>query len=86
MVRNLLDGLPKPTGPRHVALVTGLKHYLGLFETYGQGELLQTPFREEQGRFDVETFYYAQEDELFADAARYGFSRSVHRPHTGQTF
>ena len=32
MVRNLLDGLPKPSGPRHVALVTGLKHYLGPFE------------------------------------------------------
>ena len=32
MVRHLLDGLPKPRGPRHVALVTGLKHYLGPFE------------------------------------------------------
>ncbi|RZA22987.1 MAG: NAD-dependent epimerase/dehydratase family protein, partial [Proteobacteria bacterium] len=52
MVRNLLDGLPKPTGPRHVALVTGLKHYLGPFESYGKGALPQTPFREEQGRLD----------------------------------
>ena len=82
MVRNLLDGLPKPTGPRHVALVTGLKHYLGPFEAYGKGALPQTPFREEQGRLDVENFYYAQEDELFAAAARDGFSWSVHRPHT----
>ena len=62
MVRNLLDCLPKPTGPRHVALVTGLKHYLGPFEAYGKGTLPQTPFREEQGRLDVENFYYAQED------------------------
>ena len=82
MVRNLLDGLPKPTGPRHVALVTGLKHYLGPFESYGKGTLPQTPFREEQGRLDVENFYYAQEDALFAAAARDGFSWSVHRPHT----
>ena len=39
MVRNLLDGLPKPGGARHVALVTGLKHYLGPFEAHGQGEM-----------------------------------------------
>lgn len=82
MVRNLLDGLPKPNMPRHVALVTGLKHYLGPFEAYGKGTLPQTPFREEQGRLDIENFYYAQEDELFAVAERDGFSWSVHRPHT----
>jgi nucleoside-diphosphate-sugar epimerase len=82
MVRNLLDSLPTTDAPRHVALVTGLKHYLGPFEAYGQGALPQTPFREEQARLDVENFYYAQEDELFAAAARDGFSWSVHRPHT----
>lgn len=82
MVRNLLDGLPKPAGPRHVALVTGLKHYLGPFEAYGKGVLPQTPFREEQGRLDVENFYYAQEDAVFAAAERDGFTWSVHRPHT----
>jgi nucleoside-diphosphate-sugar epimerase len=82
MVRNLLDGLPKPSGPRHVALVTGLKHYLGPFEAYGKGTLPQTPFREEQGRLDIDNFYYAQEDEVFAAAARDGFTWSVHRPHT----
>jgi len=82
MVRNLLDGIPRPTRPRHVALVTGLKHYLGPFEAYGQGALPQTPFREEQGRLDVENFYYVQEDEVFAAAARDGFTWSVHRPHT----
>ncbi|MFZ2994736.1 SDR family oxidoreductase [Sphingobium sp.] len=83
MVRNLLDGL-RSSGktPRHVALVTGLKHYLGPFEAYGKGVLPQTPFREEQGRLDVENFYYAQEDEVFAAAARDGFTWSVHRPHT----
>ena len=82
MVRNLLAGLPPRTGSRHVALVTGLKHYLGPFEAYGKGTLPQTPFREDQGRLDIENFYYAQEDEVFAAAARDGFTWSVHRPHT----
>lgn len=83
MVRNLLAALPAQEGPRHVALVTGLKHYLGPFEAYAQGGAqLQTPLREEQGRLDIENFYYAQEDELFAAAERDGFSWSVHRPHT----
>lgn len=82
MVRNLLDGLRPGASTRHVALVTGLKHYLGPFEAYGKGTLPQTPFREEQGRLEVENFYYAQEDEVFAAAKRDGFSWSVHRPHT----
>jgi nucleoside-diphosphate-sugar epimerase len=82
MVRNLLDGL-RPAGTvRHVALVTGLKHYLGPFEAYGKGALPQTPFREEQGRLKVDNFYYAQEDEVFAAAKRDGFAWSIHRPHT----
>lgn len=41
-----------------------------------------TPFREEQGRLEVDNFYYAQEDEVFAAAKTDGFSWSVHRPHT----
>ncbi|MBA1200680.1 SDR family oxidoreductase [Pseudomonas capeferrum] len=82
MVRNVLDAIRPAGSVRHVALVTGLKHYLGPFEAYGKGSLPQTPFREDQGRLDVENFYYAQEDELFAAAARDVFSWSVHRPHT----
>jgi nucleoside-diphosphate-sugar epimerase len=82
MVRNLLDALRPAKSVRHVALVTGLKHYLGPFEAYGKGTLPQTPFREEQGRLDVANFYYAQEDEVFAAANRDGFNWSVHRPHT----
>ncbi len=82
MVRNLLGALRPGGGTRHVGLVTGLKHYLGPFEAYGKGALPETPFREEQGRLDVENFYYAQEDEVFAAAKRDGFTWSVHRPHT----
>ena len=82
MVRNLLDALRPVDTVAHVALVTGLKHYLGPFEAYGKGTLPKTPFREVQGRLDVDNFYYAQEDEVFAAAERDGFTWSVHRPHT----
>ncbi len=82
MVRNLLAAVAPEKTVQHVALVTGLKHYLGPFENYGKGALPQTPFREEQGRLDVENFYYAQEDEVFVAAERDGFGWSVHRPHT----
>lgn len=82
MVRNVLDALRPAGSVQHVALVTGLKHYLGPFEAYGKGKLPATPFREEQPRLDIENFYYAQEDEVFAAASRDGFGWSVHRPHT----
>ena len=82
MVRNLLDAVHPGGSVEHVALVTGLKHYLGPFEAYGKGSLPATPFREEQPRLDLENFYYAQEDEVFAAAMRDGFGWSVHRPHT----
>lgn len=82
MVRHLLDAARPSGSVRHVALVTGLKHYLGPFEAYGKGSLPQTPFREEQERLDIDNFYYAQEDEVFAAAAKDGFTWSIHRPHT----
>ncbi|PPF52983.1 NAD-dependent dehydratase [Clavibacter michiganensis] len=81
MVRDLLaalDGAPVV----HAALVTGLKHYLGPFEAYGQGAMPDTPFHEDEPRLDAPNFYYAQEDELFAAASRQGFTWSVHRSHT----
>ena len=82
MGRNLLDALRPGGGVERVALVTGLKHYLGPFEAYGKGNLPATPFREDQPRLDLENFYYAQEDEVFAAAGRDGFGWTVHRPHT----
>lgn len=83
MVRNLLDALSPKKSVLHVALVTGLKHYLGPFEAYAQaGTLPTTPVREEQPRLDIENFYYAQEDEVYAAAKRDGFTWSIHRPHT----
>ncbi|MGK5059321.1 SDR family oxidoreductase [Janthinobacterium sp. LB2P49] len=82
MVANVLAALGPNGHLRHAALVTGLKHYLGPFDAYGKGNVPVTPFREEQGRQAVENFYYAQEDRLFEAAAQYGFTWSVHRPHT----
>lgn len=83
MVRNLLTVLSPKKSVRHVALVTGLKHYLGPFDAYANGgSLPETPLNEEQPRLPIENFYYAQEDEVYAAAARDGFTWSVHRPHT----
>jgi nucleoside-diphosphate-sugar epimerase len=83
MVRNLLDALSSKKTVRHVALVTGLKHYLGPFEAYAQsGTLPETPLRETQPRLPVENFYYAQEDEVYAAAERDRFTWTIHRPHT----
>ncbi|CAN5162117.1 SDR family oxidoreductase [soil metagenome] len=83
MVRNCLDALAPGKSVRHVALVTGLKHYLGPFDAYVSGGTLpETPLREEQPRLALPNFYYAQEDEVFAAAKRDGFAWSVHRPHT----
>jgi nucleoside-diphosphate-sugar epimerase len=83
MVRNLLDALSPYKSVKHVALVTGLKHYLGPFEAYAKaGTLPETPVREEHPRLEIENFYYAQEDEVYAAAKRDGFTWSIHRPHT----
>lgn len=82
MMANVFQSLPHPENIEHSALVTGMKHYLGSFESYAKGALPETPFRETMPRLDVENFYYNQEDLLFDAAKQYGFSWSVHRPHT----
>lgn len=83
MIRNLLNALSTKKTVQHVALVTGLKHYLGPFEAYAKaGTLPQTPVREEHPRLEIENFYYAQEDEVYAAAHRDGFKWTIHRPHT----
>jgi nucleoside-diphosphate-sugar epimerase len=81
MVRNVLEAVESSAGLTHVALVTGLKHYMGPFDAYGAGKP-QTPFREDSPRLEFENFYYTQEDEMFKVAERRGFTWSVHRPHT----
>jgi nucleoside-diphosphate-sugar epimerase len=81
MLKNLLDATATEKSVSHVALVTGLKHYLGPFEAYATVQP-DTPFSEDQPRLPFENFYYVQEDILFAAAERDGFTWSVHRPHT----
>ena len=81
MLQNLLRATALEGTVQHVALVTGLKHYLGPFEAYAKVQP-DTPFSEEQERLPYENFYYVQEDILFAAADRDGFSWTVHRPHT----
>jgi len=82
-VRTLLSALAPARSVKHVALVTGLKHYLGPFDAYVKaGVMPLMPVREEQPRLDIPNFYYAQEDEVYAAAKRDGFTWSVHRPHT----
>jgi nucleoside-diphosphate-sugar epimerase len=81
MLDNLLGAVSGEKSVRHVALITGLKHYLGPFEAYAKSQP-DTPFSEEQPRLPYENFYYVQEDILFAAAERDGFTWTVHRPHT----
>lgn len=83
LVRNLLNVLSPKKSVQHVALVTGLKHYLGPFEAYAkEGILPETPVREEHPRLPLPNFYYAQEDEVYKASERDGFTWSIHRPHT----
>lgn len=78
---NVLDGLGSAGNSlQHVALVTGVKHYLGPFNDFGR-YLPETPFREDTPRLPIPNFYYDQEDVLFSAAQRDGFSWSIHRPN-----
>lgn len=81
MLRNTLDVLGRTTSLEHGTLVTGLKHYLGPFESYASSPA-ETPFRESMERLPLQNFYYDQEDVLFEAAEQQGFDWSVHRPHT----
>lgn len=81
MLSNPLAALGETGNLKHVALVTGLKHYLGPFEAYASIPV-ETPFRESHGRAPYRNFYYDQEDILFAAADQYGFTWSVHRAST----
>jgi nucleoside-diphosphate-sugar epimerase len=81
-LRNLFAGLEQDGGVRHVALLTGLKHYLGPFDDYATGVMAETPFHESEPRLPNPNFYYSQEDELFEASKKQGFTWSVHRAHT----
>lgn len=81
MLQNTVNALKSKKNLEHTVLVTGLKHYLGPFESYAATPM-ETPFKESQPRLPIENFYYTQEDILIKAAEEQGFSWSVHRPHT----
>ena len=81
MLQNTLDAFSQKRTLEHTVLITGLKHYLGPFESYASTPM-ETPFKESQARLPIDNFYYTQEDILFKSATEQGFTWSVHRPHT----
>lgn len=81
MLQNTLDAFAQKKSLEHVVLITGLKHYLGPFESYAATPM-ETPFKESQARLPIDNFYYTQEDILFKASEEQGFTWSVHRPHT----
>lgn len=81
LLRNSIQGIDASAPLRHVALVTGLKHYIGPFEVQAYFTPV-TPFRESHDRLEFPNFYYEQEDILFEESNKRGFTWNVHRPHT----
>lgn len=81
MLANTIEAVNAQSTLVHALLITGLKHYLGPFEDYAKNPA-ETPFRESQGRLPGQNFYYDQEDALFEGAKKFGYTWSVHRPHT----
>ena len=80
MIRNALDAVPGDQ-LRHVALVTGLKHYLGSFEDFATRPI-DTPLVETLPRAPGANFYFNHEDVMFESARTRGHTWSVARPHT----
>lgn len=84
MFRHVLQAvIPNAPNLRHICLQTGVKHYVGPFESFGK-PLFQphdTPFTEDLPRLNTPNFYYTQEDILFEEVKKKeGWTWSVHRP------
>ncbi len=80
-MRAALAPFRKSSRLRHIALVTGGKHYVGAFGEFDPSSS-KTPFREDLPRLEKNNFYYEQEDVLFEHCAENGCSWSVHRSDT----
>lgn len=82
MFRNVLDSvIPNAPNLKHICLQTGLKHYIGSFESWGKIKPHEPPFTEDLPRLDAPNFYYTLEDILFEEVAKKdGLTWSVHRP------
>ncbi len=81
MTRNLFAALDGVRSLEHATLVTGTKHYLGPFESYGQSAA-ETPFREDTPRLPgLKLLLHAGRHPLRGRPAR-RIHLGVHRPHS----
>lgn len=81
MFQNILDAvIPNAPNLRHVCLQTGIKHYMGIFETDSKQEPHDSPYTEDLPRLDQPNFYHNLEDILYSETAKHGLTWSVHRP------
>ncbi|CAK9182856.1 unnamed protein product [Ilex paraguariensis] len=73
--------IPNAPSLKHICVQTGLKHYIGPFETFGKIKPHETPFIEDVPRLNAPNFYYTLEDMVFdACSKKEGLTWSVHRP------
>ncbi|KAL0439047.1 UNVERIFIED_CONTAM: (S)-8-oxocitronellyl enol synthase CYC2 [Sesamum latifolium] len=73
--------MPSSPNLTHICVQTGLKHYIGPFESFGKIKPHETPFVEDVPRLDAPNFYYTLEDiALEASKKKPGLTWSVHRP------
>ncbi|XP_058069977.1 (S)-8-oxocitronellyl enol synthase ISY1-like [Magnolia sinica] len=82
MLRNVLQSvIPNSPNLQHICLQTGLKHYLGSFESFKNIRPHDPPFHEDLPRLPGPNFYYTQEDILFEEVEKKdGLTWTVHRP------
>nr|DAD41427.1 TPA_asm: hypothetical protein HUJ06_015750 [Nelumbo nucifera] len=82
MLRNVLTAvIPNAPNLNHICLQTGLKHYVGPFESFGRIQPHDPPFHEDLPRLNVPNFYYTMEDILLEEVQKKeGLTWSIHRP------
>jgi hypothetical protein len=80
MVRNLLEYWLQ-NSVQHVALVTGLKHYLGPFETYAQEGFYLKLRLEEHPRLKLDNFTMLRKTEILQQQPATDYL-GIHRSHT----
>ncbi|WCJ17895.1 (S)-8-oxocitronellyl enol synthase [Euphorbia peplus] len=83
MLRNVLKSvIPNSENLKHICLQTGVKHYMGPFESLGDPhQAHEAPWHEDLPRLEKINFYHTLEDILFDEVSRKeGLTWSVHRP------
>lgn len=81
MFQNILDAvIPNAPNLKHISLQTGVKHYMGVFETDTKQKPHDSPYTEDLPRLNVQNFYHNLEDILYEETAKKGLTWSIHRP------